>query len=59
MKTTHNDSVVPKNQKQVELSDIFRLYADGFRQSHALSYEQLKSHAPYPNMPNRGAWRSS
>ena len=45
MKKTHNDSVVPKNQKQVELADIFRLYADGYRQSHALSYQRafLKS----------------
>ncbi len=42
MKKTHNDSVVPKNKEQVELADIFRLYADGYRQSHAVSYEQLK-----------------
>ena len=42
MKKKHNDSVVPKNQKQVELADIFRLYADDYRRSHALSYEQLK-----------------
>jgi Zn ribbon nucleic-acid-binding protein len=26
----------------VELADIFRLYADDYRRSHALSYEQLK-----------------
>jgi len=42
MKKTHNDSVVPKNQKQVELADIFRLYADDYRRSHAVSYDQLK-----------------
>ena len=42
MKKTHNDSVVPKNKEQVELADIFRLYADDYRRSHAVSYEQLK-----------------
>ena len=42
MKKTHNDSLAPKNQKQVELADIFRRYADDYRRSHALSYEQLK-----------------
>ena len=42
MKKTHNDSVAPKNKEQVELADIFHLYADGYRQSHAVSYEQLK-----------------
>jgi hypothetical protein len=42
MKKTHNDSVVPKKKKQVELADIFRRYADDYRRSHALSYEQLK-----------------
>jgi len=42
MKKTHNDSVAPKNKEQVELADIFRLYADDYRRSHAVSYEQLK-----------------
>jgi len=42
MKKTHNDCLVPKNQKQVELADIFRLYADDYRRSHAVSYDQLK-----------------
>jgi hypothetical protein len=42
MKKTRNDSLAPKNKKQVELADIFRLYADDYRRSHALSYEQLK-----------------
>jgi len=27
MRKTHNDSTAPKNQKQLELADIFRLYA--------------------------------
>jgi len=31
-----------KNQEQVELADIFRLYGDGYRRSYAVSYEQLK-----------------
>jgi hypothetical protein len=42
MKKTHDDSLAPKNKQQVELADIFRLYADDYRRSHALSYEQLK-----------------
>jgi len=42
MRKTHNDPVAPKNKDQVELADIFRRYADDYRQSHTLSYEQLK-----------------
>ena len=42
MKNTHDDSLSPKNKQQVELADIFRLFADGYRRSHTLSYEQLK-----------------
>ena len=42
MKNTHNDTLAPKNQKQVELADIFRRYADDYRRSHTVSYEQLK-----------------
>jgi predicted Zn-ribbon and HTH transcriptional regulator len=42
MKKTHNDCLVPKNKQQVELADVFRLYADDYRRSHHVSYEQLK-----------------
>ena len=42
MRKTHNDSMAPKNQEQVELADIFRLYGDDYRRSYAVSYEQLK-----------------
>ena len=42
MKKIHNDSVAPEDKQQVELADIFRLYADEYRRSHAVSYEQLK-----------------
>jgi predicted Zn-ribbon and HTH transcriptional regulator len=42
MKKTHNDSLAPKNKEQVELADIFRLYGDDYRRSHAVSYQQLK-----------------
>jgi predicted Zn-ribbon and HTH transcriptional regulator len=42
MKKIHNDALAPEDKEQVELADIFRLYADDFRRSHALSYEQLK-----------------
>lgn len=34
--------MAPKNQEQVELADIFRLYGDDYRRSHTVSYEQLK-----------------
>jgi hypothetical protein len=40
MTTTAHDPTAAKNQP--ELADIFRLYADDYRQSHAVSYEQLK-----------------
>jgi len=42
MRKTNNDSTAPKNKQQVELADIFRLYADDYRRSHAVSYQQLK-----------------
>ncbi|HSQ84420.1 MAG TPA: IS91 family transposase [Desulfobacterales bacterium] len=42
MKKTNSDSAAPRIQEHVELADIFRLYADDYRRSHALSYEQLK-----------------
>ena len=42
MKKKHNDSVAPKDKEQVELADIFRRYADDYRRSHTVSYEQLK-----------------
>jgi hypothetical protein len=43
MEKAYLDSLTPKNKEQVELADIFRLYGDGYRQSHAVSYEQLKA----------------
>jgi len=42
MKKTHNDCLAPEDKEQVELADIFRRYADDYRRSHAVSYEQLK-----------------
>ncbi len=42
MKKKHNDPLSSKNKQQVELADIFRLYADDYRRSHAVSYEQSK-----------------
>jgi predicted Zn-ribbon and HTH transcriptional regulator len=42
MKKTNSDSASPRIPEHVELADIFRLYADDYRRSHALSYEQLK-----------------
>jgi predicted Zn-ribbon and HTH transcriptional regulator len=42
MKKTHNDSVAPEDKEQVELADIFRRYADDYRRSHVVSYDQLK-----------------
>jgi len=42
MKNSHNDCLTPEDKEQVELADIFRLYADDYRRSHAVSYQQLK-----------------
>jgi predicted Zn-ribbon and HTH transcriptional regulator len=42
MRKTNSDSSTPRIQKQVELADIFRLYEDDYRRSHAVSYQQLK-----------------
>ena len=42
MKNPHNDCLTPKKQQQVELADIFRLYADDYRRFFAVSYQQLK-----------------
>ena len=42
MRKTNNDSAALKKQEQVELADVFRLYADDYRQSHTVSYEQSK-----------------
>jgi hypothetical protein len=43
MKNTHNDPLAPKKQEQVELADIFHLYADDYRRSYTVSYQQLKA----------------
>ena len=42
MKKTHNDCLAPEDKEKVGLADIFRRYADDYRRSHAVSYEQLK-----------------
>ena len=42
MKKTHNDSLAPEDKEQVELADIFRRYADDYRRSQPVSYQQLK-----------------
>ena len=42
MRKTNPDSANLKKQEQVELADIFRLYTDDYRRSHAVSYQQLK-----------------
>jgi hypothetical protein len=42
MKKPYNDSLAHKNKECVELADIFRHHGDGYRRSHAVSYEQIK-----------------
>ena len=42
MRKIHNDCLAPKKQEQLELADIFRRYAQDYRRSHAVSYQQLK-----------------
>jgi len=41
MENTHNDPLPP--DIKMELADIFSLYGDDYRRSHAMSYEQLKA----------------
>jgi len=43
MNKTDPNSLTSKDKQQVELADIFRLYADDYRQSNSVSYEQLKA----------------
>ncbi|MBT8369863.1 MAG: transposase zinc-binding domain-containing protein, partial [Deltaproteobacteria bacterium] len=42
MRKTNSDFAAPRIHQQVELADIFRRYADDYRRSHAVSYQQLK-----------------
>ena len=42
MKNSHNDCLAPEDKEQAELADIFHSYADDYRRSHAVSYQQLK-----------------
>ncbi|MBT8369883.1 MAG: transposase zinc-binding domain-containing protein [Deltaproteobacteria bacterium] len=42
MRKTNSDSAAPRIHQHVELADIFRLYADNYRHSYAVSYQQLK-----------------
>jgi len=37
-----NDSSSPQDRERFEVADIFRLYGDNYRRTHAASYEQLK-----------------
>ena len=38
-----NDSSSPQDRERFEVADIFRLYGDNYRRTHAASYEQLKA----------------
>jgi predicted Zn-ribbon and HTH transcriptional regulator len=38
-----NDASSPNGKERYEVADIFRLYGDNYRQTHAVSYEQLKA----------------
>jgi len=43
MKKTQIHSSAPKDKEQGDLADIFNRYGDDYRQSHSVSYEQLKA----------------
>jgi len=38
-----NDASSPQDRERFEVADIFRLYADNYRRTHAVSYEKLKA----------------
>jgi predicted Zn-ribbon and HTH transcriptional regulator len=42
MENTYNEPLLLNNKKNFEVADLFHLYADQYRQSNPLSYEQIK-----------------
>jgi predicted Zn-ribbon and HTH transcriptional regulator len=42
MENTYNKPLPLNNKEKLEVADVFRYYGDNYRQSHSLSYEQIK-----------------
>jgi predicted Zn-ribbon and HTH transcriptional regulator len=42
MEKTHNGEIPQKNRGKPEVADVFRAYGQEYRQSHSMSYEQIK-----------------
>jgi predicted Zn-ribbon and HTH transcriptional regulator len=42
MEKTHNGEIPQQNREKPEVADVFRIYGEEYRQSHAMSYEQMK-----------------
>jgi predicted Zn-ribbon and HTH transcriptional regulator len=43
MKKTYNGQLSKNNKEKLEVADILRLYGDSYRQTHSVSYEQMKT----------------
>ena len=43
MEKTHNGQLSQHNKEKPEVADILRLYGDSYRQTHSVSYEQMKA----------------
>ena len=43
MKKTHNKPLPLNNKEKLEVADILRLYGDEYKETHAVSYNQMKT----------------
>jgi len=43
MKKTHKGEIPQQNRGKPEVADVFRVYGQEYRQSHSMSYEQMKA----------------
>lgn len=43
MEKTHNGEIPQKNRGKPEVAEVFRVYGEEYRQSHSMSYEQIKA----------------
>ncbi len=43
MEKTYNEQVPQNKREKPEVADIFRVYGEEYRQSHSMSYEQMKA----------------
>jgi predicted Zn-ribbon and HTH transcriptional regulator len=43
MEKTYNGEIPQQNREKPEVADVFRIYGQEYRQSHSMSYEQMKA----------------